>query len=140
MANLIMRVNRNYSGVSGHHITRLNKFASPRLRSAFLFLLVLLLFSLAPAQDWVELVINKGAPIRLAVPDFKAAGTDAQTASLNTVFNQTLWSDLDNSGVFEMVGKSFYPLSTPGSPNDIKLDAWSNAPVNAAFVAFGNLG
>jgi len=142
MANL-RRFNKNPLTFFDHRNTALpdhSKFASPRLRSVFLFLLVLLLFTLAPAQDWVELVINKGAPIRLAVPDFKAAGTDAQTASLNTVFNQTLWSDLDNSGVFEMVGKSFYPLSTPGSPNDIKLDAWSNAPVNAAFVAFGNLG
>ena len=39
-----------------------------------------------------------------------------------------------------MVAKSFYPLQTPGSPNEIKLDAWGNPPPNASMVAFGNLG
>ncbi len=108
----------------------------------FLRLFFILIFALAgaSAQDWVRIEINRGAPIRLAVPDFKTAGNDPQTAPLNTVFNQTLWSDLDNSGIFEMVSKSFYPLQTPGSPGEIKLDAWGNPPPNASFVAFGNLG
>jgi TolB protein len=107
---------------------------------------VLLLFLLIgiPAaifsQDWIRTGTNRGAPIRIAVPDFKAATNDPQTAPLNTVFNQTLWNDLDNSGIFEMVAKSFYPLQNPGSPGEIKLDAWGNPPPNASMVAFGNLG
>lgn len=92
------------------------------------------------AQDWVQIVINKGTPIRLADPDFKPASNDPQTAPLNTVFNQTLWNDLDNSGVFEMVSKSFYPLQTPGAPAEVNLGAWGNPPPNASFLAFGNLG
>ena len=114
---------------------------SPWLRGGFLlFIFVVCVVANATSQDWIRTGTNRGAPIRLAVPDFKAANGDPQTAPLNTVFNQTLWNDLDNSGIFDMVSKSFYPLQTPGSPNEIKLDAWSNAPANASFVAFGNLG
>lgn len=109
-----------------------------------IFSFVFFLFSFSvlntPAQDWVQATINKGAPIRMAVPDFKGATADPQTGPLDTVFNQTLWNDLDNAGIFEMVAKSFYPLQTPGSPNEINLGAWSSAPLNASYVAFGNLG
>ena len=86
-----------------------------------LFLVFLLLcFALAQAhaQDKFRTGTNLGASIRMAAADFKASTGDAQTAPLNTVFNQTLWNDLDNSGIFEMVAKSFYPLQTPGSPGE----------------------
>src|SRR5437763_1107228 len=107
---------------------------------ALLIFLLAFLLAQASAQDWIRTGTNRGAPVRLAAADFKAATTDPQTAPLNTIFNQTLWNDLDNSGIFEMVAKSFYPLQTPGAPTDIKLDAWGNPPPNAAMVAFGNLG
>jgi TolB protein len=104
--------------------------------------LILLAASLSQisAQDWIRTGTNRGAPIRLAVPDFRAASADPQTAPLNQVFNQTLWSDLDNSGIFEMVSKSFYPMLMPGRPAEMNLDAWGNPPPNASMVAFGNLG
>jgi TolB protein len=113
------------------------------IRTKFLLLVFLLgpLCLQASAQDWLRGGTNRGAQsIRMAAPDFKAATADPQTAPLNAVFNQTLWYDLDNAGIFEMVAKSFYPLQTPGSPTEIKLDAWGNPPPNAAMVAFGNLG
>lgn len=95
----------------------------------------------ATAQDWIRTGTGLGVEkVRLAVPDFKAAGADPQTGPLGMVFNQTLWSDLDNAGLFDMVSKSFYPLSVPGSPNEMQLGAWGNPPPNAAMVAFGNLG
>ncbi|HET9838022.1 MAG TPA: translocation protein TolB [Candidatus Angelobacter sp.] len=94
----------------------------------------------ALAQDWIRTGTNRGAVIRLADADFKGATGDAQTGPLNTVFNQTLWNDLDNAGIFEMVAKSFYPLQVPGTPGEMKLEVWANAPVNAAMVTFGNLG
>jgi TolB protein len=110
-------------------------------RKKSVLVLFLLTFSLAAsAQDWIRTGTNRGAPIRMASADFKGASADPQTAPLNTVFNQTLWNDLDNSGIFEMVAKSFYPLQAPGEPNEMKLDQWANPPVNAAMVAFGNLG
>ena len=112
------------------------------LRTYFLLALFLLALSLAAAsaQEWIRTGTNRGAPIRMATPDFKAATPDPQTVPLNTVFNQTLWNDLDNSGIFEMVAKSFYPIQIPGSPNEMNLATWANAPVNASMVAFGNLG
>ena len=92
------------------------------------------------AQDWLKTGINLGQEkVRLAVPDFKPVGADAQTASLNQVFNTTLWNDLANAGIFDMVSKSFYPLQTPGQPAEVKADAWSNQPPNAGMLVFGNL-
>lgn len=121
---------------SNHSTTR-----SRAINASLLVLVVLLAVSLASAQqEWIRTGTNRGAPIRLAAPDFKASTNDPQTSPLNTVFNQTLWNDLDNSGIFEMVSKSFYPLQTPGAPGDINLNAWNGPPPNASFVAFGNLG
>ncbi len=77
--------------------------------------------------------------VRLAVPEFKPVSGDAQTASLNKVFNDTLWNDLDSSGILEMVSKSFYPLQTPGTPQEVQADAWANDPTKAGMLAFGNL-
>src|SRR5947209_5618010 len=111
-----------------------------KMKLFFVFLLVGLALTQASAQDRFRTGTNLGATIRVAAADFKASTGDAQTSPLNTVFNQTLWNDLDNAGIFEMVAKSFYPLQTPGSPGEIKLDAWGNPPPNASMVAFGNLG
>ena len=86
--------------------------------------------------------------VRLAVPDFKQMNADPQTGRLLGVFNQTLWNDLNNAGIFEMVAKSFYPLQQPGDPSDLacpatgpcpKLEAWSNPPPNTGMLAFGNV-
>jgi TolB protein len=86
----------------------------------------------------VELNMGQERP-RLAVADFKAANIGPQTSPLNSLFNETLWYDLDNAGIFEMVAKSFYPLSTPAAPAELKPAAWSNPPPNAGLIAFGNL-
>ena len=39
-----------------------------------------------------------------------------------------------------MVSASFYPLSVPGTPQDVKLAEWGAPPPNANMLAFGNLG
>ena len=77
--------------------------------------------------------------IRLAAADVKPVGTDPQTPQLKTVFDATLFSDLSNCGVLDMVSKSMNPLATPGSPAEIQLAQWSAAPANAAMVALGAL-
>jgi TolB protein len=87
----------------------------------------------------IELNMGQERP-RLAVPDFIAANADPQTGPLNTAFNQTLWNDLENAGIFDMVGKSFYPLQVPAQPSQINVPAWGNPPPNAGLLAFGNLG
>jgi|SRR5579864_5201442 len=95
----------------------------------------------ARAQGKISFELNMGQQRpRLAVPDFKAANPDPQTSPLNTVFNQTLWNDLDNAGIFEMVAKSFYPLAVPAQPGEVKQGEWGNPPPNAGLLAFGNLG
>jgi TolB protein len=102
---------------------------------------VLLLSTIAFAQaDQIKTGTGLGVEkVRLAAPDFKPVSTDTQTASLNKTFNETLWNDLDASGIIEMVSKSFYPLQTPGTPQEVQAEAWANEPPKAGMLAFGNL-
>jgi TolB protein len=93
------------------------------------------------AQDWVKTGTSLGVDkVRLAVPDFKPATGDPQNTALLKTFNDTLWNDLDVSGVVELVSKSFYPLQTPGQPPEVNFLSWNAPPPNAAMLAFGNLG
>ena len=103
----------------------------------------LLLISAVPhlrAQDWVHTGTNLGADrIRIAAADFKPGGADPQTPALKAVFDATLYADLGNAGIFDLVSKSLAPQATPGAPEEINLSQWAAAPSNAAMVAFGNL-
>jgi TolB protein len=109
---------------------------------SFLLSVCLLLFPTASlAQDWVRTGSGLGVEkVRLAVPDFKPASSDPQNEVLLKTFNDTFWNDLDNSGVVELVSKSFYPLQVPGQPPEVTFPAWNGPPPNAAMLAFGNLG
>ena len=92
----------------------------------------------ATAQDWVKTGTNLGVErIRLAVADFKPASPDPQTPALKNTFDTTLYRDLSSAGIFDMVSKSMAPTVAPGSPQEIRLKQWSDAPANAAMVAFG---
>ena len=100
-----------------------------------------LLSAAVKAQDWVKTGTSLGVEkVRLAVPDFKPSTEDPQNTALLKTFNDTLWNDLDVSGVLELVSKSFYPLQTPGNPPEVVFPAWNAPPPNAAMLAFGNLG
>jgi len=106
-----------------------------------LVVIVLTLIHPASAQDWIKTGTGLGVEkIRLAVPDFKPSSQDPKNGDLLNVFDGTLWNDLDNAGIFDMVSKSFYPLPAPGNPADVKFEAWNTQPPNAAMLAFGNLG
>lgn len=90
------------------------------------------------AQDWVHTGTNLGAQkIRLATADFKMVGNDPALSNAQQIFNQVLFSDLTNAGIFDMVSKSMAPPVSPGSPQEINLSQWSSPPANAAMVAFG---
>jgi TolB protein len=105
-----------------------------------LFSLALLSTPSIVAQDWVHIETNTGnSAIRLAAADFKPVGTDPETAPLKSVFDTTLFNDLSNAGIFQMVSKSLAPQAMPGSPQEIALGQWSAAPASAAMVAFGAL-
>jgi TolB protein len=93
------------------------------------------------AQDWIKTGTGLGVEkIRIAVPDFKASSQDPKNIELLKTFNDTLWNDLDNAGIFDMASKSFYPLGQVGAPADVKFETWSAPPANAAMLVFGNLG
>lgn len=110
-------------------------------RSIAVALISLSCAALANAQDWVKGGVGLAAEkIRLAVPDFKASSQDPKNAELLKTFDDTLWNDLDNAGIFDMASKSFYPLGQVGAPADVKFEAWSAPPANAAMLVFGNLG
>ena len=111
------------------------------MKRFFLLLLPLFLLTSSFAQDWIKTGTGLGVEkVRLAVPDFNASTQDAKNADLLKTFNETLWNDLDNAGIFDMVSKSFYPLGQVGTPADVKFEGWSAPPPNAAMLAFGNLG
>jgi TolB protein len=119
------------------------KFVSSRLALCLLLAVLSASFtsSAFAQEDWIKTGTGLGVEkIRLAAADFKASNADPKNADLVKTFNDTLWNDLDNAGIFDMVSKSFYPLQAPGQPSDIKFGDWSGNPVNASMLAFGSLG
>ena len=91
-------------------------------------------------QDWVRTGSNlTDQKIRIAAADFKPVGQDPQTPTLKATFDSTLYNDLSNAGIFDMVSKSMAPAVTPGTPQEINLGQWAADPANAQMVAFGNL-
>jgi TolB protein len=105
------------------------------------WIIVVVLLTPAFAQDWIRTGTGLGVEkVRLAAADFKASTQDGKNPDLLKAFNDTLWNDLDNAGIFDMVSKSFYPVAVPGSPSEVKFEAWNTQPPNAAMLAFGNLG
>jgi TolB protein len=96
--------------------------------------------SLLHAQDWVRIGSGLGNQrIRIAAADFKPVGGDPQVPLLKATFDATLYNDLSNAGIFDMVSKSLAPTATPGSPQEINLAQWSADPANASMVALGAL-
>ena len=98
-------------------------------------------FSVPAPQDWIRTGTGLGVEkIRLAVPDFKLTTNDTGSQNLALTFNVTLWNDLQAAGIFDMVGKSFYPVAVPGAPQEVRLVDWDQPPPNANMLAFGNIG
>jgi TolB protein len=122
----------------------LRRAVVPELRVLVALVCALIFCSAVPsvlAQDWVKTGTGLGVDkVRLAVADFKPSSSDPQNDALLKTFNDTLWNDLDVSGVVELVSKSFYPLQVPGQPVDVNFLAWSAPPPNAAMLAFGSFG
>jgi TolB protein len=140
----ITRVRDTQSFPAARKITQEGFSALMKLTLRFGFPILFALATLAslPAssQDWVHTGSGLGnARIRLAASDFKPVGADAQTVALKATFDSTLFNDLQNAGIFDMVSKSFSPQGTPGSPQEINLAQWSADPANASMVAFGAL-
>jgi TolB protein len=82
---------------------------------------------------------NAADRIRVAAADFKPGSTDPKTDELRQSFDKTLFADLGNAGIFDLVSKSVIPTVQPGSPAEVNLAQWSAAPASAAYLAFGSL-
>ncbi len=103
-----------------------------------LALLALAISSPVKAQDWFKTGTGLGVTkTRLAAPDIAVRAPAAQ--SLEKTFHDVLWSDLEYSGVVDMVSQSFYPTQVPSQPSEMKAADWSAAPANAYMVAYGNM-
>ncbi|HEX3372805.1 MAG TPA: translocation protein TolB [Edaphobacter sp.] len=111
-------------------------------RSCFAALLLLLACTVTLyAQEGFHTETSTGVTnVRIAVADFKSASSDPQTDTLKRTFDTTLFADLANAGIFDIVSKSLLPQSIPGTPAEIKVQDWALAPTSAAMVAFGNFG
>lgn len=103
-------------------------------------MLALLLVSsvTANAQDIVAEIVGGERP-SIAVPDLRGAGG---SAALMSPLNETLFRDLEESGLFRMVPKSMYPLRVPQQPAEFVaggpwLTDWSGPPANANFLTIG---
>jgi len=83
----------------------------------------------------------------IAVPDLRGSGA---AQNFMGAFNDTLFSDLQNSGLFEMRPKGMYPLQVPQRPEEFRqpprpgaslgglaISDWSSPPVQANFLTAG---
>src|SRR5580692_6088068 len=115
-----------------------------------------LLLALAAQQSDVQIKLSgNGERPAIAVPDLRGSGA---AQPLMNAFNETLYNDLDGSGIFKMVPKTMYPLQVPQQPPDFHdqpaaqptrpgqpppngggawLSDWSSPPVSANYLAFG---
>jgi TolB protein len=91
----------------------------------------------AAAQDWFKTGTGLGvSKARVGVADFAAKDTPSQP--LAALFSDVVRTDLDYSGILDLVSKSYNPLQTPGTPAEVDYKAWSGAPASAQLLAFGN--
>jgi TolB protein len=114
-----------------------------------------LLVTVAAQQSDVVIPIVSGARPAIAVPDLRGSGA---AQALMNAFNETLYNDLDASGIFKIVPKTMYPLQVPQQAADFRdqpapqptrpgqqppnggglwLSDWSSPPVSANYLAFG---
>ena len=115
-------------------------------RSIVILSILACVATLRGQQMKIEVEKNAGKA-SIAIPDFRGAG--AAQNFMNT-FNATLFSEVQNSGIFRMVPKTFMPLQIPQQPSDFKrppepgakgtgyyLTDWSSPPASASYLAFG---
>ena len=112
-----------------------------------------------PTQIIVDRNLGAVIPV-IAIPDFRGSG-DAQ--KFMAAFNETLYNDVNGSGLLKIVPKTSLPLFVPQQPSDFQQPApppaaprgrspqmtqaasgggrwmqdWSSPPVQANYLAFG---
>jgi TolB protein len=114
-------------------------FSVPSALKLFSSLLLLLLLSSPSfAQDWFRSGTNIGVDKpRIAVSDFAPKSDSDKSHAV--LFTNVVRDDLAFSGVLELASPDFYPPKAPSQPGELQMLDWSQGPVNANFLAFGNL-
>ena len=118
---------------------RSSVFSANSVVYLFLLAFLFLLFSSAcSAQDRIKAATGLGQNRpRIAVSDFVVHADSAKSHSV--LFTSVVRDDLAFSGVVDLSSPSFYPPTAPANPGELKFLDWSQNPVNANFLAFGNL-
>ena len=107
---------------------------------ALLFVCIFAAASTTPAQqqDWFRTGTGLGVEKpRVAVAEFAPKADAAKSHA--ALFAKVVRDDLSFSGILDLVSPSFYPTAQPSVPSELRYVAWSDPPVNAHFVAFGNV-
>jgi len=131
------------------------------IRLWFASVLTAAAFLSAQQVDFRGDVVKQQQKRIIAIADFRGAG-DAQP--FMAAFNQTLWSDIAESGVVSLAAKTLYPTFIPQQPADFQSPAapaelpkskragemvaaptgggrwmsdWSAPPASANYLAFG---
>ena len=87
-----------------------------------------------PSEVATAITTEGGAP-RLAVPEFMALSTDAETVATAKTISQVLWDDLNFEREFAFIPRDVYssiPKTT--SFNDIPFDRWRELNADAVIV------
>jgi TolB protein len=94
-------------------------------------------------QDIRDSIVGHGGKPALAVVDFRGTGAAQPFMS---AFNTTLYTDLQESALFDLRPKSMFPANNPQQASDLRpedagagyaLKDWAGAPVNASHLVFG---
>jgi len=115
--------------------------------------------------DWYLDITRPGAPVRMAIPDFRltapetsesgpptgeteaaSAGPlsdtgftlDEEAAESASVASAVLWSDIEYAGVYRMLPKRFYRIAEAGSPEGV-LDYYQWESIGADILVRGTL-
>jgi TolB protein len=106
----------------------------------FLFIALAVAVAAPKRAAQIRTGTNQGViGVKIAVPEFQSASSDAKTTALLATFNKVLWDDLDYAGGLTLVSRSLYPLGKFAGPGDIKPEAWTAPAVDAQFIAFGSI-
>src|SRR6267378_453870 len=93
--------------------------------SVFICGSILLLGTPASAQDWFRTGTGLGvSKARVAVADF--VGKSPSEQPLGVKFSDIVRSDLDFSGILELVSTSYYPMQSPGPPTDVQVRTFAH--------------
>jgi TolB protein len=84
-------------------------------------------------------LVGTGQAARLAVADFQMQGADPKLPPLAKIFNTVLWNDMQLSGVFSLVPKSFYPAQLPSAPAEVNFEQWGSSELKVQDLAYGNV-